>query len=50
MPEYLIKMGDIGSQKMITRWRCGNEEERNGYWKTEKKKRCCRLEEGCIEH
>jgi len=30
MPEYLIKMGDRGNQKMIARWRCSNEEERNG--------------------
>jgi len=51
MPEYLIKMGYRGSQKMIARWRCGNEEERNGYWKTEEEKRSvCGLEEGCIKH
>jgi len=27
MPDYLLKIGDGGSQKMIARWRCGNEEE-----------------------
>jgi len=36
MPDYL-KRGEGGSQKMIAKWRCGNEEEINGFWKTEKK-------------
>jgi len=31
MPDYLLKIGDRESQKMIARWRCGNEEERNGF-------------------
>jgi len=37
---------------MIARCRCGNEEEINGFWKTEEEKKCriCRVEEGCIEH
>jgi len=37
---------------MIARWRCGSEEERDGLWKTEEKKKCriCGVEEGCIEH
>jgi len=40
-----------GSQKIITTWRCGNEEERNGFWKTEEKKcRICGMEEGRIKH
>jgi len=36
---------------MIARWRCSNEEERNGFWKTEeeKKYRICGVEEGCTE-
>jgi len=36
----------------MMRWRDGNEEERNGFWKIEKDKRCriCGLEEGRIEH
>jgi len=37
---------------MIVRWRCGNEEERNGFWKTKEEKKCriYGVEEGCIEH
>jgi len=37
---------------MIARWRCGNKEERNGFWKTEEEKRyrICGVEKGCIEH
>jgi len=51
MPDYLLKKGEGESQKMITRWRCGNEEERNGFWKTGGEKMpICRVEEGCIEH
>jgi len=52
MPDYLLKRGERGSQKIIARWRCGNEKERNGFWKTEEKKKCriCGMEEGCIEH
>jgi len=50
--EYLIKMENRGSQKMIARLRYGNEEERNGYLKMGEKKRCCvyGLEKGYIEH
>jgi len=40
MPDYLLKREEAGSQKMIARWRCGNEEERNGFWKTEEEKKC----------
>jgi len=49
MSDYLLKIG--GSQKMIARWRCDNEEERNGYWKMQEEKRCriCGVAEG-IEH
>jgi len=52
MPDYLLKTGERGSQKIIARWRCGNEEERNRFWKTEEEKKCriCGVEEGCIEH
>jgi len=40
------------SQKIIARWRYGNEEERNGFWKIEEEKKCriCGVEERCIEH
>jgi len=38
MPDYLLKRGEEGSQKIIVRCRCGNEEERNGFWKTEEEK------------
>ncbi|CAL1672483.1 unnamed protein product [Lasius platythorax] len=33
LPEYLRKKERKGSQKLIARWRCGNEEEKNKYWK-----------------
>jgi len=51
MPDYLLKRGNRGSQKMIARWRCGNEEERNEFWKTEEQEKCriCGVE-GYIEH
>jgi len=39
MPDYLLKRGKRGSQKIIARWRRGNEEERKGFWKTEEKKK-----------
>jgi len=52
MSNYLLKRGERGSQKLIARWRCGKEEERNGFWKTEEEKKCriCGVEVGCIEH
>jgi len=52
MPDYLLKIGYGRSQKMIVKWRCGNEEKRNGFWKTEKEKTCriCGVEEACIKH
>jgi len=31
MPDYLLKIGDRGNQKMIARWRYGNEEEGNKF-------------------
>jgi len=51
MPDYLLKRGERGNQKVIARWRCGNEEEENRFWKTEEKKKCriCGVEKGCIE-
>lgn len=50
--KYLRIKGIKGSQKLIARWRCGNEEEKNKYWLTEEKRRCliCREVEGAIEH
>jgi len=30
IPDYLLRRGERGSQKIIARWRYGNEEERNG--------------------
>jgi len=50
---YLRRKGRKGSQKTIRwRWRCGNEEEKNKYWKKEENKRCriCKREEGSITH
>jgi len=38
IPDYLLRRGMRGSQKIIARWRCGNEKERNGFWKTEEEK------------
>jgi len=38
IPDYLLKRGERGNQKIIARWRC-NEEERNGFWKIEEKKK-----------
>jgi len=38
MPDSLLKRRERGSQKIIARWKCGNEEERNGFWKTEEEK------------
>jgi len=35
---------------MIARSRCGNEEERNGFWKIEEEKDAVYMEEKCIEH
>jgi len=46
MPDYLQKRGERGSQKVIARWRCGNEEERNGFWKTEEKKKMPHMQSG----
>lgn len=52
--EYLGRKGWKRSQKIIARWRCGNEEERNKerYWKNEKGRRCliCEEREGTIQH
>jgi len=49
---HLLKRGERESQKIIAKWRCGNKEKRNGFWKTEEEKKCriCGVEEGCIEH
>jgi len=51
IPDYLRK-GERGSQKIIARWRCENEEEKNRFWKTEEEKKCriCAMGEGRIEH
>jgi len=31
MPDYLLKKGERGNQKIIAKWRRGNKEERNGF-------------------
>lgn len=51
-PKYLRVKGVKGSQKLIARWRCGNEEEKNRYWLAEERGRCqiCKEEIGSIEH
>lgn len=51
-PKYLRVKGVKGSQKLIARWRCGNEEEKNRYWLAEERGRCqiCKEEVGSIEH
>ncbi|EZA53789.1 hypothetical protein X777_06685 [Ooceraea biroi] len=51
-PRYLRKKGEKGSQKVIARWRCGNEEEKNKFWLTEGKRKCqiCEETEGELEH
>jgi len=50
--DYLLRRGERESQKIIARWKCGNEEERNGFWKVEEEKKCriYGMEEGHIEH
>jgi len=52
MPDYLLKIEDGGSQKIMTRWRCGNEKGRNRFCKTEEEKGCriCGVQEGCLEY
>jgi len=49
MPDYLLKRGERGSQKIIARWKRGRKKR---FWKTEeeKKRRICGVEEGYIEH
>ncbi|EZA55476.1 hypothetical protein X777_04270 [Ooceraea biroi] len=51
-PKYLRERGNKGSKKIIARWRCGNEEERNRFWAGEGGRNCqiCGKEEGAIEH
>jgi len=52
IPNYLLRRGERGSQKIIARWRCGNEKEKNRFWKTEEEKECriCGMKEERIEH
>jgi len=38
MPDYLLKRGERRNQKIIARWRRGNEKKRNGFWKRRRKK------------
>jgi len=47
MPDCLLRRRERESQKIIARWRYGNEEERNRFWKTEEEKKCriCGMEE-----
>jgi len=51
-PMYLRRNGRKGSQKIIARWRCGNEEEKNKYWRKEEDRRCriYNMKEGAITH
>ena len=51
-PKYLREKEYKGSQKLIARWRCGNEEERNRFWMAAERRNCqiCEEEEGTIEH
>lgn len=47
---YLREKGQKGSQKWIARWRCGNEEKRNQFWKTEETKcKICGTKLGTLE-
>lgn len=50
-PKYLRVKGVKESQKLIARWKCGNKEEKNKYWLSEKRRRCqiCKEAEGSIE-
>lgn len=52
IPEYLRNKGDKGSQNLIARIRCGNEENRNKYWLNEEERKCdlCGIEESTLEH
>jgi len=50
IPRYLREKGTKGSQSMIARWRCGNEEEGNKFWLKDKSCRICRKEIGNLEH
>lgn len=52
IPKYLRVRGAKGSQKLIARWRCGNEKEKNRFWLSEEQRRCqiCGEGEGSIEH
>jgi len=44
MPDYLLRIGDGGSQKMITRWRCSNEEETNDSGRQRRRKNAVYVE------
>lgn len=51
-PMYLTAQYKGRDQKLIARFRCGNEERRNKYWKNEQDKRCrlCMDTEESIDH
>jgi len=46
IPDYLLRRRQRESQKIIARWRCGKEEERNGFWKTEEKEKMPHMRNG----
>lgn len=51
-PEYLRKQGKKDFQKVIARFRCGNEERRNKFWREQEKNKCrfCQNEAETLEH
>ena len=52
VPRYLQKRGTNGNQKIIARFRLGNEENSNKYWLKEEQRACrvCSWEEETLEH
>lgn len=51
-PKYLTAQYKGRDQKIIARFKCGNEERKNKYWKNEQDKRCrlCMDNEKSLEH
>ena len=50
VPTYLEKAGLKGSQQIIARFRCGNEEQNNRYWEPVHLCRICNASTESIEH
>jgi hypothetical protein len=44
IPEYLSGESECKKRKMMARYRCGNEERENRYWRKEKKEGDMRIE------